>query len=116
MYPNTTNDESSFDAMEVLVSCGIPPCLGGCAHLARAIDLYADGMTSFMEIYRTIAKERGVEVKSALRTITYALKHSFDLHVNLSELLHITIPKDQVHSSLVIAQLGLYMRRRNQRK
>lgn len=100
------------DILDLLIDCGIPPFLRGYTNLARAVELYADGITSFNEIYRIISKECGVEAKSTLRSITYAINQAYDLAVNLSELVNINIPQDHIRSALVIAYLGLYVRRR----
>lgn len=99
------------DAMDLVVKCGFLPYLDGCFYAARAVDLFADGCSSFMAIYRTVASDSGIKPKSVMRSIAYAISQAPDLHVKLSELSGTDIPQYLLHNSLVISYLGLILRR-----
>lgn len=108
----TTNVAPSRDALKLAISCGIPPHLDGCNYTARAADIFADGTTSFMRIYRIIAHENGIDPESVMRSISYAVSHSIGINVKLSELLGINIPPYPMHNGLVISYLALCLRRK----
>lgn len=93
-------------AMNMVLKCGIPPSLKGCAYLSEAIEMYALNEYSFTDIYRTIGKRNGISAKSVMRNISYAISQGFDVGNKLSAIVGVDIPDAQIHSSLVISYLA----------
>lgn len=99
-------------AIELTIRSGIPPYLDGCTYIAHAIEMFANGTTSFMDIYKAIGREYGLKPKSIIRAVGYAIAQALHLNANLSRLLNIELPP-YLHNSLVISHLGYYFRRKN---
>lgn len=103
---NTNDKKRHYVADNLVLKCGVPPYLYGCAFLTEAIELYAEGKYSFSAIYRKIAAKKSVTPKSITRDISYAISQSFDIRDKLTEIMGVNIPRDQIHNSLVISYLA----------
>ncbi len=99
----------SDEASELVMQCGIAPCLLGFSYIAQAVVIYAFGERKLTNIYRQLAVDNSVKVKSVMRDISYAIDQTKNIHNNLSGLVGIHIPQSEIRSGLVIAHLGLIL-------
>ena len=94
-------------AEKLVYRCGVRADLKGCKCLVEAVILYGtETCEEFCEIYRIIGALRGINYKSVMREITYAIAQAFNLCERLSEMIGTFIPPTDIHASLVIAYLG----------
>ncbi len=107
-YATATADNTfRVTAEKLVLKCGIRADLKGFHRLADAVIIYGTGLcTEFCRIYRIIGDLNGLQSKSVMREISYAIKQSFDLRAKLSALVGFDIPESEIHSGLVIAYLG----------
>ena len=94
-------------AEKLVLKCGVRADLKGCRCLIDAVILFGTGMyTGFCDIYRAVGSVHGLQAKSVMREISYAIAQAFNLADNLSKLIGTPIPKSDIHNGLVIAYLG----------
>ena len=60
-------------ALSLVLKCGISPDHKGCFYLADAIEIFAQKRQPFYSIYKQIADKHGVNRKTVMREISYAL-------------------------------------------
>ena len=94
-------------AERLVMQCGVRADLKGFRRLADAIIVYGTGLcTEFCRIYRIIGDINGLQSKTVMREITYAIRQSIGMPAKLSALVGFEIPETEIHSGLVIAYLG----------
>lgn len=103
----TKFDTLRSEAVNLVLSCGIPPNLIGHAYLAAASEMYASGKYSISDAYRAIAEQHNIKPRSVMRNITYAIRQGFNVAKRLSEITGISVGDDQLHNALVIAYLAV---------
>lgn len=107
-YISVLSDPSfRLTAERLVFKCGVRADLKGFRCLIDAIIIFGTGAcTGFCEIYRIIGKIHGLQAKSVMREISYAISQAFNLAENLSTLIGTPIPDTDIHNGLVIAYLG----------
>ena len=90
-------------AERLVFRLGVRAHLNGYAYLTDAVALYGENST---DIYGAVGKAYGLNRKTIMREINYALAQAFDIDKHLSALIGITIDKHEIHGTLVIAYLG----------
>lgn len=95
-----------FAVEDLVLRCGIRADHNGFDCLVDAVVLFVNGVHNFTEIYRTIGEQRGIESRSVMRNITYAVKHSYEIHTYLSQMTGAPINPKDVRCAFVIAHLG----------
>lgn len=93
-------------AINLILKCGVPPCLVGYEYLTKATEIYAKGNYSITDVYRIIAEQSDIKPKSVMRNISYAISQSFDFCNRLSDIMGIKIPSSEIHNALVISYLA----------
>ncbi len=94
-------------AERLVLKCGVRADLKGFYRLVDCVIIYGTELcTEFCRIYRIVGEINGLQAKSVMREISYALKQSFDAPAKLSALIGFNIPESEIHSGLVIAYLG----------
>lgn len=102
-----------FAVEDLVLKCGIHADHKGYDCLVDAVVLFVNGGHNFSEIYKKIGEERGIESRSVMRNITYAVQHSYDIHKYLAELTGAPIAAKDVRCAFVIAHLGRIILRNN---
>ena len=97
-------------AERLVFRLGVRAHLNGYAYLTDAVALYGEESAD-IDIYGAVGKAYGLNRKTIMREINYALAQAFDIDKHLSALIGITIEKHEIHGSLVIAYLGKLCKR-----
>lgn len=105
-----SSENISLKAAGLVMKCGVQPSLIGYTFLAEASVLYAFEKTSVSNIYRKIAEKYGIQPRSVMRNMSYALSQGFDVHKKLSRIMGVEIPNNQIHNSLVIAYIAFKLK------
>lgn len=100
------NRRNKTAADRIVLKCGIRADLKGFTYLAEAAVLYGNDVVGFNEIYRRLGARHGVQSKSIMREITYAIKGSPDVLPRLAELTGKTVAAN-ASNSVVIQCLGM---------
>lgn len=98
-------------AEKLALKCGVHANLKGFPRLVDAVILYGSGyFDSFGALFTQIGLLRDKKPKSVMREVSYAIMQAFDIEKHLSSLLGANVPKNDIHSGLVIAYLGSLFR------
>lgn len=66
-------------------------------------------MNTLCKIYAEVSKDYGVQPKTVMRNVTYALRHAYDLPQRLSEVLGFPIDVNTLHAGKVIFYMADYV-------
>ena len=77
---------SRTEAERSALKCGVRADLKGFNYLVEAAVLYGNDVIGFNEIYRRLGARHGVQSKSIMREITYAVKNSPEVTARLASL------------------------------
>lgn len=93
-----------------LIRLNIDPTHLGFKQLVECINVrICYGLNTLGKIYAAVSKGYGVQPKTVMRNVTYALRHAYDLPQRLSEILGFQIDTNTLHSGKVIFYMADYV-------